>query len=323
MRRPLVIWSVAFVLLFAAFGITLVALNGTVYSAGGFVGSYLNALARQDATAALATPGVVAAKGARTQLLTDDALGTLTDITLVSDDADPDGIHTVTYEYTIGGELGSSDYRVKPSSAFLGLFSGWSFAESPLATISVSVLHDTRFRVNGVDLTSPAKASKSAAYTVFAPGLYNVDHKSAYLEAEVVPTAVTDVGSNTPVRVNVQANATFEKQVSSELRDYLMTCAKQQVLLPTGCPFGKSFDNRVDSTPQWSIADYPSVSIVPGSKVGEWLMPETDAAAHLKVKVQSLFDGSVTTFNRDVPFSVAYDITIATNNDLRIEAQYD
>ena len=323
MRRPLVIWSVAFVLLFAAFGITVVALNGTIYSAGGFVGSYLQALARQDATAALATPGVTVAKGARTELLSSDALGAISDIHQVSDDADTDGIHTVTYEYTLGGEVGSSEFRVRGTDSFLGLFSAWSFDESPLATIKVSVLHDTRFRVNGVDLTSPAKANKTASYTVFTPGLYSVDHKSTYLTAEAVAATVTDVGSATPVRVNVQANSTFEKQVSKELRSYLAACTKQDVLLPTGCPFGKSFDNRVDSTPEWSMADYPSVSIVPGSSVGEWLMPQTDAAAHLKVKIQSLFDGTVSTFNKDVPFTVAYDITIAPNNDLSIVAQYD
>lgn len=321
MRRPLVVWSVAFALLLGGFAITLVTLNGTVYSAGGFVASYLDALARQDATTARSMPGVLAAGDARSDLLTDGALGSLTDIRFVADDAGSDGVHAVTYEYDMGGELGTTTFQVKQNGAFFGLFSSWSFAESPLATVAVTVLHDHRFRANEVDLTSPAKRNKSAAYLVFAPGLYTFDHSSTYLDADPIAAPVNDPGSVTAVQVNVQANKTFVKQVTAELKDFLTECATQTVLLPTGCPFGKSFDNRVDSTPKWKMADFPKVEIIPGKSVGAWVMPEADASAHLKVKIQSLFDGSISTFNKDVPFTVAYGITVEADDELTIEAQ--
>lgn len=42
------------------------------------------------------------------------------------------------------------------------------------------------------------------------------------------------------------------------------------------------------------------------------------AAAHLKVKVQSLYDGSINTFDRDVPFDVSYAITVSADDQLTI-----
>lgn len=86
---------------------------------------------------------------------------------------------------------------------------------------------------------------------------------------------ITQPGSVTPVQVNVQANTAFVAQVNHELHGYLAQCATQQVLLPTACPFGKTFDNRVDSLPRWTISRYPSVTIVPGRSVGKWLVPTT------------------------------------------------
>jgi hypothetical protein len=56
-------------------------------------------------------------------------------------------------------------------------------------------------------------------------------------------------------------------------------------------------------------------------KTGEWTMPQTDAAAHLIVEVKSLFDGTVSTFDEDVPFSVSYLITFLPDDQLLISGQ--
>ena len=66
----------------------------------------------------------------------------------------------------------------------------------------------------------------------------------------------------------------------------------------------------------------PAVTIVPDGNTGKWLVPTATGDAHLKVKVQSLFDGSISTFDAAVPFKVAYDITIASNDHLTITALY-
>ncbi len=323
MRRALVSWTVVFALLFAAFGITIAALNSTVYSAGGFVAGYLEALARRDAAGASRFPGVLPTAEASTELLSDSALGGIDRVKLVRDVTGKDGIHTVSYEYTLGGERAESDYRVRGTGSFLGLFPTWKFDSSPLATVAVTVLHDNRFRANGVALSSLAEQGEAAGYLVFAPGRYSFDHRSSYLDADAVSVPVTEPGSVSSVQVNVQANAALVDQVDEELREYLDDCAAQEVLQPTGCPFGKTFENRVDNTPKWSIAEYPRVEIIPGERDGSWFMPESDGAAHLEVEVQSIYDGTLTQYDKDVSFRISYGIRIDESDRLTVEALFD
>jgi hypothetical protein len=47
------------------------------------------------------------------------------------------------------------------------------------------------------------------------------------------------------------------------------------------------------------------------------------ATAHLVVDVQSLFDGSITTFDQDVPFSVQYEVIVMEDGDPLITAVYE
>ena len=103
LRHVLVIWLVLLVAIVGAFAATVIALNSTVFSAGGFVGSYLSALQRHDTRTALTTPGVLGVAKAGTQLLTPDALGRLSDISQVSDDNLGAGLHLVSYNYTLNG----------------------------------------------------------------------------------------------------------------------------------------------------------------------------------------------------------------------------
>jgi hypothetical protein len=322
-RRALYSWTIAFVLLIVAFVATLLILNSTLYSAHGFIRSYLDALNRHDATSASSFAGVEAPQGVPTTLLTDESLASISGIRLVSDRANASGSHTVTYSYTLGTKRESTAFSVRPTSPFLGLFTRWSFARSPLATVAVTVLHDARFRANGTDVTVPRKSTAGASsYVVFAPGLYTFDHRSTYLAAAPVKIPVSEPGSVTPVQVDVQANALFAKDVRSELDKYLTKCATQQVLLPTACPFGKTFNNRVDSSPHWSIKQFPKITIVPDHDSGKWLVPYTTATAHLTVKVQSLFDGSIRDYDKDVPFKLSYSIVIGADNHLTITSLY-
>jgi hypothetical protein len=317
-QRAAIGWTIGFVLLVGAFIAVVAILDATVYSANGFVSSYFAALNRHDATTARELPGVAAPSETASNLLTDDALGTISRIHLVHDGVNTHGVHTVTYSYLLGKTKGTTDFEVRQTGAFLGIFPQWAFSTSPLATVSVSVLHDPRFRVNGTDVVTTAKKGAAASYVVFAPGLYSFDHKSAYLVATPVDVPVDEPGSVTPVQVDVQANATFVKDVRSELDRYFTACATQKVLLPTSCPFGKSFNNRVVSTPVWKMAKDPAIAIIPDGTTGNWLVPKTTGQAHLSVRVQSLFDGTVTTFDHNVPFDISYSITIGPNNHLTI-----
>ncbi len=57
---------------------------------------------------------------------------------------------------------------------------------------------------------------------------------------------------------------------------------------------------------------------MPGEEPGTWLVPTTPAAAHLVVQVRSLFDGSLSTFDEDVPFDVSYTISFPGDGSLLI-----
>jgi hypothetical protein len=52
-------------------------------------------------------------------------------------------------------------------------------------------------------------------------------------------------------------------------------------------------------------------------------MPQSQAAAHLVVDVRSLFDGTVTRLDEDVPFTVQYEITFLPDGELLITAVYE
>src|SRR3954468_16317209 len=110
MRRVTIYWVVAFVVLLAAFAITVVSLNSSLYSAGGFVSSYLDALKRHDSSTARQLPGVLATGDTSTTLLEDAALGSLGSIRQRGDITGPDGVHTVSFSYRIGTETGQSDF---------------------------------------------------------------------------------------------------------------------------------------------------------------------------------------------------------------------
>ncbi len=320
MRRQIIIVALALAVVAAAFGGTVLILNASLYSASGFVRGYLDALARHDADGAVELAGALSSGDASSELLVPQAMGELSDVSLVSDSTDGQGVHTVVYSYSAGGVAGTSSFRVVHKGVLLGLFSTWKFETSPLGVIQLSVLHDPGFTANGVDLHSPTP-DQAAPYLAFAPGSYTLTHETQWLHAKPVTVNVTQPATAVRAGLDVEANAAFGKRVQKEINAYLDKCATQTVLLPSGCPFGESMGNRIVSTPTWRMASYPPVVILPGPVSGQWIMPRTDAAAHLTVDVKSLFDGSISTFDEDVPFSVWYLITFLPDGELLIADQ--
>jgi len=305
MRRSAISWLVVFAILIGGFVASIAALNADLYSAHGFVRTYLDALARKDSAAALAIDGV-AVEGTD-DLLTDDSLSDLTALTLVRDTQNADGTHTVVYDYAIGGEAGRSEFHVQHSGSRFGVFNDWSFVASPISTIAVSVANDNRFDVNGTEL------DEAGAYLVFTPGLYVVGHTSTFLEAEPAPVPMIEPGTIVDAAITVQANDAFISTVQDEVDGYLQDCAAQKVLQPTGCPFGRPITNQVDGEPIWSITTYPLIEIEPGDETGEWRVNDAIGTANLDVAVRSLFDGTVEQRNDAVPFEVSYRITFDGN----------
>ena len=309
LKHTIVIWFVLLGVLVGAFAATVLVLNSTLYSAGGFVGSYLSALERHNVDEALRTPGVLGVRDASSELLMPVALGTLGDTRLLSDDDMGDGFHVVTFEYTLAGKTLQSTFQVQHTGTGLGFFSQWAFAQSPVSLLQILPLHDAAFEVNGVKVRSEGGPNVVASYQVLTPGLFQVTHHSDFLTAEPVAIAVTQGSGVAHVELDIQANSDFVAKMQEQVDGFLDDCTKSTVLFPTDCPFGQELSNRVEGTPKWSMARYPKVTIEPGTVPGTWVVPDAQGAAHLKVDVRSLFDGTLSTFDEDVQFALRWVIT--------------
>lgn len=319
--RFLARWLVLVGALLLAFLGTVTTLNLTIYSAPGFVSSYLEAVARHDVDGARRMPGVTASATGTDELLAPAALASLTEIHLVTDTDDGGGRHTVLYGYTIGGREGTSSFVVEHTGPRLGVFSAWRFVDSPQSLLSVTVRNGTGVVANGVALPR-VTSGRAHAYRVLTPSRVVLTHSSTYLDAVKVAPRVDEPASVTEATVDIQANRVFVREVQKDLDRFLAACTTQKVLLPTGCPMGTQITDRLQDAPAWSIVSYPIVTIVPGAAAGTWQVPETGALAHLTVKVKSIFDGSLSTFDDDVPFTVRYLITFAADGSPAITAQY-
>lgn len=336
--RPAVTWSIVAVLLAVAAVAAIGGLNNTVYSAGSTVRQYLAALARHDAAAALQIPGVDVSEaspgGAHSApegtdasgvLLRDGMTSDIRDIEIISDLPTEAGVREVTAGYELAGKAHRSTFTLAPGEARFGVFHSWRFAESPVAVVSLAVLHETVVDVNGlaIDIRSSHAGQTGFGargdFLVFAPGAYTFSHESRLLTAEPVTAVVTEPGQSAAVEVDAAANDVFVSSVQKELDSYLDDCASQQVLLPAGCPFGQFIENRLLGLPKWSIKSYPPVSLSP-TDTG-WEMSETEGSAHLAGEVQSLFDGTISELDEKVPFTVALTASIRPDGSLDIRLQ--
>lgn len=317
-QRTVVTWLALLIALAGAFALTVIGLNSTVYSAGGFVTSYLQALQRGDIDEALSTPGVIEFAGAGDQLLTAEALGPLTEPSITSDIDLGSGIHLVSYTATLKDTPVQGAFQVIADEMRFGVFSTWSFLTSPMSSLQITPMHNASFTVNGIDLVSENGPSVASSYHVLTPGIFTLTHRSAYLTATPVDVVVTKPGSTVAATLDIRAAPHFVAAIQEKLDAFLDECTTQEVLFPTGCPFGQELSNRLESAPAWSMAEYPKVTIEPGNDPGTWVIPSASGAAHLTVEVRSLFDGTLSTFDEDVPFSVDWVMTITGD---RIDVQ--
>ncbi len=302
------------------------------YSPTAFVERYLAMLADGRTGDALAVPGVSVDSAeletaglpasASDALLRSAALVALSGVEVVSETTD--GATTeVTVEYKAGPYPGRTTFDIERDGQ-IGLAPTWRFARSPLAVLDLTVLGSMSFEVNGFEIDkrqiSPegADADPLAAMPllVFSPGLYSVS-----VDTPISATPGVAVLSDSPLhatKVNVQAEATkeFVGVVQERVEGFLSECATQDVLLPSGCPFGFPVEDRIASTPQWSIVQQPAVSVEPDG--ANWKIPAVDAVAHIEVDIRSLFDGSVRQVSEDVPFRMTGAITVLPDGSASI-----
>jgi hypothetical protein len=329
-------WVGLAILLVVAALAALGALNRTVYSASAFVTEYLDALADDDAGVALSLPGVEmsAAELEAAGLPADISTAMLrpgvmtegpTDIQIVETIEEEDGTRTVMASYRLGETIAESTFSVRPLAPLYGALARWEFASSPLEVLDVTVQHGALFSVGSLTLDTRANKSgdelaaftQTAPYLVFAPATYEMEYQSKLLRAAPVEVAVTGA-ERLPVTLDLQPTDAFVEQVQVEINRYLdEECATQQVLQPSGCPFGIVIEDRVTSPPVWTIVEYPAVTLVAGDSGFE--MPETPGVAHISVEVQSLFDGEYFQLEEDRPINLALTATIKPDGSIAIQ----
>ncbi|ALJ18762.1 hypothetical protein AOA12_02065 [Microbacterium sp. No. 7] len=321
------------ILLGAAFAATAATVYERFYSPAAFVEHYLDLLGQGRAAEALEVPGVrvgsaeLGAAGlpqtSSDALLRRDALAPLTDVR-VTGTAEHDGVHEVTVAYTAGVHSGTSTFSVEPNG-WIGVAPAWRFMKSPLAVIDLAVRGSMQFSVNGFTIDkrqisvegSNADPLTAVPMLVFSPGLYSITVDTAVSHSAGVAVLSDSPLKRIPVEVQTEPTQSFIDVVQEEVESFLTRCATQRVLQPTGCPFGYEIRNRIVTEPEWSIAQQPTVTIVPDG--GHWAIMPTEAIAHLAVDVMLIADGTIIELREDVPFSLEGTIEILPDGRASIE----
>jgi hypothetical protein len=317
MRRVVLRWVAASVVLLLA-GVGSVAVIVSVgFGPSSVVTAYLDALARRDAASALALPGVVVDGGSRA-LLTSAALPGLSGVRVVDDVEHDGGMHRITASWTSDGEPGQTTFEVERVGTLLGVFPVWGFAQSPIARLSLDVR-------DALEVTAGTQAVHIAStgahdYAVLVPGSYRFSEDTALRTADPVTVPIDTVGQRVAGTVHVGASAKLVAAVQTQVHALLAACAKQTVLFPAGCPFGQEIDDRVVSTPAWSIRSEPEIRLEGSGDGANWTIPSVPGTAHLVVQVQSLFDGATTTFDKDVPFTIRATVRVGADGSISITA---
>lgn len=333
LSSDLTILALVGILLLSALTAGGLSLYQQFYGPSAFVDRYLGMLADGDAADALQVPGVAVdsvvlektglSGTASEALLRHAALAPLTDVEIVSE-TNQDGIHTVTVDYRAGHTDGTTTFLVT-QDGWMGVVPNWRFAASPLAEIDLTLRGADQFSVNGFEIDRrqvsvdgvDADADAPVPLLVFSPGLYSVTVDTAISATPGVSVLADAPLARTPVTVQAAPTAKFIDVVQNGVNDFLDDkCTTQEVLQPTACPFGMEVQNRIDSTPKWSITKYPVITVEPDGR--HWSIPATDAVAHIDVDIKSLFDGSVQQLSEDVPFRLNGTITILADGSASI-----
>ncbi len=320
-------------LLIAAFAAAAAVLYREFYSPSAFVERYLALLADGEAGDARAVPGVAMDAAdleqaglpatASAALLRSSALARLTEVEIVSEEA---GEHTtrVTASYRAGGIAGATTFAVE-QDGWVGILPQWRFATSPLAVIDLTVRGSMRFEVNGFEIDKRQVAAAGVdvdplapvPLLVFSPGAYSVAVDTAISATRGVAVLADAPRTGIPVDIQAEPTEEFVGVVQQRVAEFLTACAAQEVLQPTGCPFGYQVRNRIVDVPQWSILQQPEVRVEPDGAA--WKIVPADAIAHIEVDIRSLADGSVRSVSEDVPFLVSGTITVLADGTASIQ----
>lgn len=220
----------------------------------------------------------------------------------------------VPIEYTIDGSALRTEFLLERSGTEWLFFHKWALVPAALPVLDVTVVNASEATLNGVPVNMPNGRN---TFAVFYPGEYEASLAGQYFSA--APTKATVSGRDVPVApLNLMTEATdgLKDAVGGKVNEFLDTCAdtadKQQQLQPD-CPFYHTTNNRViDGTIDWSITEYPAISIEPFG--GRWVVAPLNGKARIEAQQVDLFTGAVTYLNtvHDFSFTARLDIDADT-----------
>ncbi|MET3811332.1 hypothetical protein [Arthrobacter sp. UYEF3] len=216
----------------------------------------------------------------------------------------------VPVDYTIDGNQLRTEFLLQSSGTQWLFFHDWSFVPAALPVLDVTVVNSNQASLNGVPVNMPNGRN---SFAVFYPGEYEASLNGQFFAAPATRVALAGREMPpAPLNLLTQATDGLKGAVSAKVKQFLDDCAAQadkaQQLQP-GCPFYHTTNNRiVPGTIDWSITDYPTVSIEPFG--GRWVVAPLDGKARIKARQEDLFTGAVTELNavHDFSFTTRLDI---------------
>ena len=266
---------------------------------------YLDALADDDLTAAARLAGLPADAALP---LGDDSEPSI--VRIIERIEAADGTARVLAEYGTEQDAVTAVFVLEPGPAHLGLVPVWQFARPPVATAMVGVDQHDRVRVNGVLAQTP-EAGEPVSLAVFVPSLVTARVVEPHVQAAPVSRRV-DGSMPTTIELEAETTALLQRVVALEVEQFVLDCTEQRVLLPTGCPFGRTVTERVIDLPRWQLVSGPEVVIVPGQAPGRWAVVGT-AELRLTAQVQRLRDGRVSDLDETVTANLSGEVVLTVD----------
>ncbi|MEO6530740.1 MAG: hypothetical protein ABI563_05110 [Specibacter sp.] len=285
-------WLLLLMLAVAASIVTISIVNSREFGPEKTVANYLDALKAGDGAKAL---GLLQAKvpSADAAALDGEALeksqDALKNVSIGEAVTSSDNQKIVTVNYTMGNAPFRTDFTLTQGPKHWLFFDSWTMLPGTLPTINASVVNANQASINGAAANMPDGKN---SFAVFYPGSYELEYRSELFAAAPVTRQVIGPGQPIPaVGLSTGPTSDLLAQVDGTIRKYLDACAKQAVLMPTGCPLNAATNNRVVSAVKWSILEYPAITISPYG--GQWIMAPLSVKAQVEYTEQDLFSGLV------------------------------